>query len=85
MHATASEITLRRVFAWLRWSGQDITPHMQQQVLRALADTLQAEAADLFGGCLERLCYQIPSPTAVPPAEIMAPPLRRGSISYGEY
>ncbi|MFA5495932.1 MAG: hypothetical protein WC247_14275 [Porticoccaceae bacterium] len=80
MRATTTEITLRRVLAWLRWSGLDITPQLQRQVLQAMTDALADNPPDLFGACLGRLAAD----TGLPP-RATAPALSRGSIAYGDY
>lgn len=85
MRATASEIALRRVLAWLHWNDQQITADIEQQVMQAMASTMAAGATDLFGGCLQRMGCHTELPLEMPALKIMAPPLQRGSISYGDY
>ncbi|PRB77483.1 hypothetical protein [Pseudomonas sp. MYb185] len=88
MRATTAEHALRRVLAWLRWAGWELTPELQQAVLQALADSIAAQQGDLFGACLQALQQrgllqrQGTSDTVCPP---LVPPLQRGSIGYGEY
>lgn len=90
MRATRSEQTLRRLFAWLRWSGRELTPALECRVLEVLAETLVAGEADLFSASLRRLRDRgvLPVDAAAPvvddcPAPM--PPLRRSSIGYGRY
>lgn len=85
MRATASEIALRRVLAWLRWTGHDVTPDIERQAMQAMAEVMAIGASDLFGGCLERLGYQPQSPLVISELAPIAPPMRRGSIRYGDY
>src|SRR5690554_7306232 len=70
MRATRSEQTLRRLFAWLRWSGQELTPELEQAILQTLAEAVEAGAQDLFGVCLctlqERGLVTRPGPVRVP-------------------
>ena len=90
MRATRSEQALRRIFAWLRWSGWELAPELERRVLQALADAVAAGEADLFGASLRRL-----QEGGVFPADAAAsiiedcpapmPPLRRSSIGYGSY
>lgn len=86
MRATRSEQTLRRLFAWLRWSGQELTPQLEQAILQTLAEAVEAGAQDLFGVCLctlqERGLVTRPGPVRVP---MISPPLHRSSIGYGSY
>lgn len=87
MRATRSEQTLRKLNAWLRWSGWEWTPQLEQAVLQALAEAVATEEADLFGASLQLLQR---NRAATPAAAIQdcptpAPPLRRSSIGYGSY
>ena len=90
MRATRSEQALRRLFAWLRWSGWELTPELERRALQALAEAVAAGEADLFSTSLRRL-----QDGGVLPADAAAsviegcpaptPPLRRSSIGYGSY
>lgn len=81
MRATRSEQALRRILAWLRWSGQELNPQLEQAVLQVLSEAVAAGEADLFEASLRRL--------EVSPLPLRgcssAPPLRRRSIGYGRY
>ena len=90
MRATRSEQTLRRLYAWLRWDGQTLTPALEQAVLQALAEVVAAGEPDLFGACLRELqrggwlvgsAGNAAGEVCPPPT----PPLRRSSIGYGSY
>lgn len=92
MRATVSEVALRRVLAWLRWAGRDLTPDLERAVLQAMADSATEGSADLFSACLEHL--QASGALAAADRRAItggglsapaAPPLQRGSIGYGEY
>lgn len=81
MHTTVAEFTLRRVLAWLRWAGREPTREVQATVLRTMADNLTAPADELFDLCLQPMRTGIEQPLIAP----ATPPLRRGSIGYGDY
>lgn len=85
MRATASEIALRRVLAWLRWTGHAVTPDIERQAMQAMAEVMTLAKSDLFGGCLEHLGYQPQAPLISSDFPPMMPPMRRGSIIYGDY
>lgn len=89
MRATRSEQALRRLFAWLRWSGWELTPQLERSVLQVLAEAVAAGESDLFGASLRRLeeCGALPAAAAPIMAARTAPtpPLRRSSIGYGSY
>lgn len=93
MRAAVSEVALRRVLAWLRWAGRDLTPDLERAALQAMADSVAEDSADLFGACMQRLqangeLAAADRLTAIGnpyPAAPVAPPLRRGSIGYGDY
>lgn len=88
MRATRSEQSLRRIFAWLRWSGRELNPQLEKAALQALSDAVAAGETDLFGASLRRLenggVLGEVEPLSVPGFS-PAPPLRRHSISYGRY
>lgn len=81
MYTTVAEFTLRRVLAWLHWAGREPTPELQAAVLRTMADNMTAPADELFDLCLDPQRAGIEQPTIAP----ATPPLRRGSIGYGDY
>lgn len=86
MRATRSEQTLRRVLAWLSWNGRELTPQLEQAVLKALAEAIAAGEADLFGASLQRLqCDDAALTGAAHNCPKVTPPLRRSSIRYGQY
>ncbi len=87
MRATRSEQTLRRLYAWLRWDGQRLSPALEQAVLQALAEVVAAGEADLFGACLRELQRGgwLLDGAARQACPLPAPPLRRSSIGYGSY
>lgn len=90
MRATGSEQTLRRILAWLRFSGRELTPQLEQAALQALAQAVASGEPDLFGTSLRRLqgddlLTDVSRADAMVPARIATPPLRRGSIAYGSY
>lgn len=88
MRATRCEQALRRVLAWLRWSGSELNPQMEQAVLRALSDAVAANECDLFAATLCRLTDSGVLPAAVAvqlPCGGPTPALRRSSIGYGSY
>lgn len=89
MRATRSEQTLRRVLAWLRWTGHELGPRLEQAALQALAEAVAAEEADLFGATLRRLRdsagLMANSDGALLQVGPACPPLRRSSIGYGSY
>ncbi len=90
MRATRSEQALRRLFAWLRWSGWELTPELERTVLQVLAEAVAAGEADLFSASLRGLqdWKALPGAAATPTLEdcpAPMPPLRRSSISYGSY
>ncbi|SDR78579.1 hypothetical protein SAMN05216198_0408 [Halopseudomonas litoralis] len=93
MRATVSEVALGRVLAWLRWAGRDLTPDLERAALQAMADSVAEGSTDLFGACMQRLqaggelaaADRRAPPGSQCPAASVAPPLRRGSIGYGEY
>ncbi|MEZ2746229.1 hypothetical protein ACBQ16_13615 [Halopseudomonas bauzanensis] len=81
MYTTVAEFTLRRVLAWLHWAGREPTPELQAAVLRTMADNIGAPADELFDLCLQPQRAGIEPPPIAP----ATPPLRRGSIGYGDY
>jgi hypothetical protein len=81
MHTTVAEFTLRRVLAWLHWAGREPTPEVQAAVLRTMADNLTVPADELFDLCLQPMRSGIERQPIAP----ATPPLRRGSIGYGDY
>lgn len=90
MRAALSEVALRRVLAWLRWAGQELTPDLERAALQAMADSVAEGSADLFGTCMQRLQDSGELASADPagrpiPAASVVPPLQRGSIGYGDY
>ncbi|WP_193074050.1 hypothetical protein [Pseudomonas sp. FME51] len=93
MRATVSEVALRRVLAWLRWAGQELTPDLERAALQAMADSVAEGSADLFGACMQHLQDSGELASADRgattgrhnPTAPVAPPLRRGSIGYGDY
>jgi len=89
MRATPSEQALRRVLAWLRWSGHELTPRLEQAALQALSEAVAAEESELVEATLRRLrdSAMLTSEPDSPPMLISPPypPLRRSSIGYGRY
>ena len=89
MRATRSEQALRRILAWLRWSGQALTPQQEQVALQALSEAVSAGEADLFGASLRRLEARGALQQEISPLLLhgcrSGPPLRRSSIGYGRY
>lgn len=90
MRATRSEQTLRRVIAWLRLAGWELTPSLEQAVLQALAEAVASGDADLFGTSLRLLqrdgVLSVDTRmAAVQDHSVPTPPLRRSSIGYGSY
>lgn len=90
MRATRSEQTLRRLLAWLRWSGRELTPELEYTVLQVLAEAVAVGETDLFSAGLRGLhnCGALPGDIAAPIIEdcpAPMPPLQRSSISYGSY
>ena len=90
MRATRSEQALRRLLAWLRWSGCELTPELECTVLQVLAEAVAAAETDLFSASLRGLqdCGVLSADAAAPIIEgcpAPMPPLRRSSISYGSY
>lgn len=86
MRATRSEQALRRVLAWLSWSGRELTPQLEQAALQALAEAIAAGETDLFGACLYRLQCGDPALAGTTcHCPQITPPLRRSSIRYGQY
>ena len=89
MRATSAEQALRRVLAWLRWSGHELSSRLEQAALQALSEAVAAEEPDLFEATLRRLrdneqlaTDYDSAPLLISPAR---PPLRRSSIGYGSY
>lgn len=89
MRATRSEQALRRTLAWLRWSGRELNPQLEQAALQALSEAVAAEEADLFEASMRRLELSGVLQREVGPLSlegcVPAPPLRRSSIGYGSY
>ena len=89
MRATRSEQALRRILAWLCWSGQTLTAQQEQAALQALSEAVSAGEADLFGASLRRLEARGALQQELGPLLLhcsrSAPPLRRSSIGYGRY
>ena len=90
MRATGSEQTLRRILAWLRFSGWELTPQLEQGALQALAEAVASGDPDLFGASLELLqrdpaLAADPGDDSLSPHRSTPPRLRRASIAYGSY
>lgn len=89
MRATHSEQALRRVLAWLRWSGQELTPRLEQAALQALSEAVAAEESELFEATLRRLRKSVVLTSELDTSSLLIgppyPPLRRSSIGYGKY
>ena len=90
MRAAVSEVALRRVLAWVRWAGQELTPDLERAALQAMADSVAEGSADLFGACMQRLqdsgaLASVDLVNRQISTAPVVPPLRRGSIGYGDY
>ncbi|GGI89639.1 hypothetical protein [Halopseudomonas pertucinogena] len=89
MRATHSEQALRRVLAWLRWSGHELTPRLEQAALQALSDAVAAEESELVEAALRRLRDNAMLTSDLSSRSMLIsppyPPLRRSSIGYGRY
>lgn len=89
MRATRSEQALRRILAWLRWSGQELDPQLEHAVLQALSEAVAAGEVDLFDASLRRIKTSGVLQQGISHLSFEgcapAPPLRRSSIRYGRY
>lgn len=83
MHPTRSEVALRRLLAYLGWSGVAITPEVERCALETVAQALDSDESELIAACMQRLAQHAPAPQRA--VGVVAPPIRRGSIAYGDY
>jgi len=82
MPNTTSELLLQRVLAYWAWSGVAINAAVEEKALHIVGRTLLQPEQQRMEFSLQALLAELPE-TASPAAA--APPLRRGSMHYGDY
>jgi len=82
MTQASSELLLQRVLAYWQWSGLALDATTQQQALVIVTRALEKPAEQQLPYCLQAMQAALP-PAA--PISSAWPPLRRGSMRYGDY
>tara|TARA_R110000764_G_scaffold85202_2_gene165836 strand:- start:293 stop:541 length:249 start_codon:yes stop_codon:yes gene_type:complete len=82
MPQPSSELLLQRVLAYWQWSGVALDAATQQQALAIVTRALEEPAEQRLAYCLQALQAALPPTSQQPDA---CPPLRRGSMHYGDY
>ncbi|TDT41715.1 hypothetical protein DES49_1817 [Halospina denitrificans] len=83
MRAARSVDTLERVLAYMEESGIPITREVEKEVVKTIIGALERNEDDLFETVMTTVAnrFSLASPHQPPPT----PPIKRGSIGYGDY
>lgn len=77
-----SEILLQRILAYWAWSGVAIDATTEEKALTIVARALHQPEQQRLSYGLQAMMDELPEqPTLAP----VSPPLRRGSMHYGDY
>jgi len=78
-----SEQALHRIISYLDMAGIVITPLIEKRALGLITEALDAHSDDLLRACMARMpaFFELPER----PLLCKAPPIRRGSLGYGDY